>query len=197
MKANRQRGFTLIEILVVLAILAATMTVLLPRMFRSSGTNVREVTRNFIVLGKEVRNRARVANATMRLVIDLNPANPKYWVEKANGPQLVDPNAAEKTEYEKEMEKEKASPWEMDKVLTKTEKELPSGLYFASVETEHMESPQTEGVAYVHFFPEGLMQATAIQITDRKNLTWTLLFNPLTGQADIAEEAKSLKDLTR
>lgn len=187
-------GFTLIEIMIVLAIIGAALSIGMPRLFRKDN-NIKSVTRSFLVLGKEVRNRARLSNSTMRLVLDLDPQNPQYWVEKANGAKLLDPEAEK--EAEKTSDEEKPSEWQVDTVLTKKKKALPSGLYFGAVETIHMKSPQTEGIAYVHFFPEGLMEAASVQITDRKKLTWTLIYNPLTGQADIATEARSLKDVTR
>lgn len=150
-----------------------------------------------MVLGKEVRNRARLKNVPLRLVIDMDPAAPKYWVEMAEGPELIDPEASEKKKTALSDDKDKPPPWKMDKVITKDKKDLPSGLFFGSVETINMKGPQTDGVAYIHFFPEGLMEAAAVQITDRKRLTWTLIFNPLTGQADIAEEPRALKDVNK
>ncbi|MBX2989279.1 MAG: prepilin-type N-terminal cleavage/methylation domain-containing protein [Bdellovibrionaceae bacterium] len=187
-------GFTLIEIMIVIAIIGAAIAIATPRLFKKD-TNIKSVARQFLVLGKEVRNRARLSNATMRLVLDLDPAEPKYWVERAKGPQLIDPEAEEKRDEEEDGKK--PPMWDMDTVLIKEKRKLPSGLYFGSVETLHMKAPQTEGVAYVHFFPEGLMEAASIQITDRKNLTWSLIYNPLTGQADIVESARALKDVNR
>jgi general secretion pathway protein H len=81
--------------------------------------------------------------------------------------------------------------------MTKTEKKLPPNLKFSQVETINMTEPITSGLAYIHFFPEGMMEASAIQISDNKNGTWTLVFNPLTGQADIIEKAATLKNLER
>jgi general secretion pathway protein H len=81
--------------------------------------------------------------------------------------------------------------------VTRKEQVLPSGLRFASLETANMKSPITSGTAYIHFFPEGFVEAAALQITDGKKLTWTLVFNPLTGQAEIVEKAQSLKDIQR
>jgi general secretion pathway protein H len=52
-------------------------------------------------------------------------------------------------------------------------------------------------MAYIHFFPEGFVEAAAVQITNGKSLTWTLVFNPVTGQADIIEQARALKDIQR
>ncbi|MGZ3775499.1 MAG: pilus assembly FimT family protein [Pseudobdellovibrionaceae bacterium] len=194
---SSRRGFTLIEIMIVLAIIAALITVAAPRLVKKD-SNIKSVARNFIVLSKEVRNKARLTNSTYRLVISLNPKEAKYWIERANGPQPVDPNAAEK-EKKKSEDKEKAPPplFQMDKSLFKKEKVLPNGLYFGSVETINVKTPVTSGLAYIHFFPEGFVEAAAVQITDGNKLTWTLVFNPLTGQADIIEKASSLKDTQR
>lgn len=195
--SSSQRGFTLIEIMVVLAIVAALITVAAPRLTKKD-SNIKSVARNFIVLSKEIRNKARLTNSTYRLVISLDPQDAKYWIERANGPQPVDPNAYER-EKEKNEDKEKAPPplFQMDKSLLKKEKALPSGLRFASVETINVKSSITSGLAYIHFFPEGFVEAAAVQITDGNKLTWTLVFNPLTGQADIIEKAQSLKDAQR
>lgn len=192
---SSQRGFTLIEIMIVLAIMAALITVGAPRLLKNNEGNIKAVARNFIVLSKELRNKARLTNSTYRLAISMEAGEEKYWVERANGPQTVDPEA-----YEKEKETGEDAPpplFQMDKSLLKKEKELPGGLRFASVETVNMKAPMTSGVAYIHFFPEGFVEASAVQITNGNNLTWTLVFNPLTGQADIIEKASSLKDIQR
>ncbi|WP_374079663.1 Tfp pilus assembly protein FimT/FimU [Bdellovibrio bacteriovorus] len=193
-----QKGFTLIEIMMVLAILAAVLVVGAPRVFKKNA-NIKSVARQFIVLSKEIRNKARLTNSTYRLVIDMDSKEAQYWVERANGPQTVDPEAYEKAK-EKESEKEEGAPpplFQIDKSITKKEQTLPSGLRFGSVETANMKAPLTSGLAYVHFFPEGFVEAAAVQITNGNNLTWTLVFNPLTGQADIIEKASSLKDIQR
>lgn len=193
---SNQKGFTLIEIMIVIAILAAVIAVGLPRMFGAS-TNIKPVARGILVLGKEIRNKARLTNSTYRLAISMEDGKPTYWVERANGPQPVDPEAAEKA---KEALDDKDAPpplFQMDKSFTKKEKELPGTLRFASVETANMTAPMTSGVAYIHFFPEGFVEAAALQITNGNNLTWTLVFNPLTGQADIIDKAQSLKGLNR
>ena len=55
----------------------------------------------------------------------------------------------------------------------------------------------TEGMAYIHFFPQGLIETAALQIADPKGNVFTLVYNPLTGKADIITEARDLKDLAR
>lgn len=191
-------GMTLIEILVVMGVLAA-LVVLGAQRIRRSENNIKATARQFMVLGKEIRNQARLTNKAHRLVIELDPAEPKYWVEIVNqGRGLIDPEARPKEESFRGDEEDAPPPeWSQSEKILKNKKELPTGLYFGSVETLHMKSPVTEGTAYVHFFPEGLMEAAAIQITDRDRTTWTLIYNPLTGQAEVAQTAKSLKDASR
>ncbi|NUN05012.1 MAG: prepilin-type N-terminal cleavage/methylation domain-containing protein [Bdellovibrio sp.] len=195
---SSQKGFTLIEIMIVLAILAAVLVVGAPKLFKPN-TNIKTVARQIITLSKETRNKARLTNSTYRIVINMDPENEKYWVERANGPQPIDPDAYEKAQEKESEKKEDAPPplFQMDKSLTKGEQSLPKGLRFGSVETINMKAPITSGVAYIHFFPEGFVEASAVQITNGNNLTWTLVFNPLTGQADIIEKASSLKDIQR
>ncbi|MGE5086713.1 MAG: Tfp pilus assembly protein FimT/FimU [Bacillota bacterium] len=193
-----RRGFTLIEVMIVLALVAALITIGAPRIFKKQN-NIKATARHFMVLSREIRNKARLSNSTYRLVIDMEGSPHKYWVEKANGPQPIDPDAAEK-EREKSKDKEEGAPpplFQIDKSLTKKEKDLPDGFRFAQVETVNTQEPISSGKAYIHFFPEGFVEAAAIQISDGNKLTWTLVFNPLTGQADIIEKAQSLKDIQR
>lgn len=196
----KQRGFTLIEVMIVLALFGALIAYGAPRLFKKQN-NIKSVTRQFLVLSKEIRNKARLSNATYRLVIEMEEKKGRYWIEKANGPRTIDLEAAEKEREEKnsKTDKENTPPplFQIDKSLLKGEKTLPDGLRFAQVETVNTKSPVSSGTAYIHFFPEGFVEAAAIQLTDGNNLTWTLVFNPLTGQADIIEKAQSLKDIQR
>lgn len=187
------KGFTLIEILIVLAIIAAIMMMGLSRIQRKDN-NVKSVVRNLAVLAKETRNQARLTGSTFRLVINMDRAKPQYWVEKAGGIELRDPDAKE--EDEKKSDEKPKNSFEIFKKLTKKEQELPKGLHFKSVEILGLQ-PFTEGVGYIYFSPEGFTDAAALQITDDQKINWTLVYSPLTGHVDILTEAKSLKDVSQ
>ena len=190
----RQKGFSLFEIMMVLVILGGLMAVGLGRINRNQ-KNVRTIMREMSVLGKEIRHRARLKNQTMRLVLDMPEKGPhRYWIEFATGPVLAVTDAKKKKNLSSdEQEKEKAaSPFKKDESLLKKDKELPNGLFFGQVESVHVGEAISVGTAYVHFLPQGLVEEAGIQITDRKNFTWTLVFNPLTGQSDVVEEAYSV-----
>ncbi|WP_413287880.1 Tfp pilus assembly protein FimT/FimU [Bdellovibrio sp. HCB337] len=194
-----KRGFTLIEVMIVIAILAGLIAVGAPRLIKKEA-NIKKTARSLTVLVKEVRNQAKLFNVTYRIVIRIESGQESYWVEKASGPALIDKEKLkEEMEGNGKKDDDKDAPpplFQIDKRLSKKEKVLPSNLHFAQVETINMSQPVTNGIAYIHFFPEGLMEASAIQLTDKK-ITWTLVFNPLTGQADIVEKAVNLKDLSR
>lgn len=183
------KAFTLIEILIVLAIIASVLALSIPRIQKREN-NIRSIARQMSVLAKEIRNHARLTNSMMRLAVNLSQKSPKYWVEKASGVELRLSKEDEKLDEEKKPK----SSFQIYKSLSRKEKELPSGLFFKSVEVHNYE-PIQEGIGYIYFSPQGFVDFSALQITDNKKLTWTLVFNPLTGQVDTLTEAKELKDL--
>lgn len=188
-----ERGLTLIEILLVLVIFAGLAAVGIPKLFSSTSTEIRKVTRHLTALTKEVRNRAKLKNATYRLVFDMSAEPHKYWLEYSQGSKPIPANL-----YEDAPQEEMSSgqiQFQKDETLIKKEKELPKGLYFGAVETINTKSPITQSVAYIHYFPEGFVEAAVIHLTNRQGLTWTLVISPLTGQAEIIEEERFLKDL--
>jgi general secretion pathway protein H len=193
---SRQKGFTLLEIVIVIAIVASLMVLGLPRI-RKNNTNIKSVVREMAGLCREIRNYARMKNSTYRLVLKVGSNEDAYGVEAATGTALAFSEEKQKKFDElSEDEKPKSAFQAVDKPL-KNPKVLPSGLSFRQVETKVRKTPVTKGTAYVHFSAEGLVEQSVIQITDGKNLTWSLVINPLTGHAQIIERAVELKDIER
>lgn len=198
---NPSRGFTLVEVMIVLGIIAAVLALGLSRIKRKDN-NIKTVTRHMRVLVKETRNRARLTSSTLRIVIQLENDKPSYWVEFGSGQQLRESSEQrkkrEEAEKDKKDDKEKtAAAFSRDEKLTKKPIQLPKGLFFGAVDVQGNKEPTTEGTEFIYFSPEGFVEPSAIQITDKKNLTWTLAISPLTGQVDIIPEAKTLKELQR
>lgn len=184
----------MLELMIVIGILGSIMAFGIPRL-KLNNNNIRKVTREFTVLTREVRTFARLKNMTYRIAFKLDPKETTYWVEAASGPVLVPSQERLKELEEMDEEKRPQSAFQkMDKPIKDTKK-LPGGLYVGSYESANLEEPVTSGMAYFYFTPEGLVERSAIQITNGDKLTWTLIFNPLTGHADIVEKAISLKDL--
>lgn len=190
-----QKGFTLIEIMVVLGILAALIAVGLPRLNRTSNS-LKKTARELAVLGKEIRNQSRLKNMTHRLVFDMTSEVHSYYVEAAAGLVTASTKPVEIDTNSEDKEQAAATPFQKSSKFFKEDRKLPSELKFKSIESLSQKDPISEGIAYIYFTPEGMVERSAIHI-GRQDTTWTLLYNPLTGQADIIEKEFSLKDIPK
>src|ERR1044072_3106016 len=83
-QVQSKKGFTLLEIIVVLGIMGAIIALGLGRV-RKKDNDLKKVARDFYVLGKEIRNAARLKSNTYRLMIRLDEGAQSYWVESATG----------------------------------------------------------------------------------------------------------------
>ena len=94
------KGFTLVEILIVLAIFARIAAMGIPALFKKSD-NIKKVARQLTSLTKEVRNRAKLKNSTYRIVFDMRAEPHRYWVEYSQGSKPIPANLyEEKTDDE-------------------------------------------------------------------------------------------------
>ncbi len=147
------------------------------------------------VLSREVRTYARLKRMTYRVAIRMDD-KPAYWIESAAGSVLIPSQQTfEKMEKGSTGDKPPAGPFQKSDKPLKGEKELPDGIKFVQVETPAHPDPLTKGIAYIYYSPEGLVERAIIQIANKNNVTWSLILNPLTGQADIVEKPMSLRDL--
>ena len=198
-RSANNAGFTLIEIMIVISIIAATLAIGAPKMFDSSTTQ-RSAVRKLGILTREIRNVARLTNQTSRLVIQMDDQKGHvYSVESAPGTAMLltedqKKNLDSLTELQKEDDKKKET-FQPDTRLVKSPIQLPRGLFFESVEYANMKEPITKGKAYIHYFPSGLSENAAIHITNRKTLNWTITIHPLTGRAEVYERKATLKEL--
>jgi general secretion pathway protein H len=193
------RGFTLIEVMVVIAILAAVVAVGAPKLFNSS-SQMRSSVRRMAIMTRDVRNIARLYNSTARMVFSMpKDKTHSYWVESASGNvTLMSEDQEQELEKLTKSQREDEQPkneFEIDARVTKEAIDLPRGLFFEGVEYDNRKEMIGSGVAYVHFFPQGLAEGAAIHLTNRKTLNWTIAINPLTGRAEVYERKISLKEL--
>ncbi len=197
-------GFTLIELMVVVAIIAGIAVMSMPYMNnRSPGT--KKFLREFTVLSRELHTRAKLNGVIYRLVIDMGtPGDGKtrpvhqYWVEAGNGKFVMsEKDEEEAMDRTKETDKAKqADPkgFTVDTSVTKPH-ELPFDLIFERVELTRVKNPITQGRAFIHYLPQGLVDEAAIHIKGDRGQTWTVSIHPLTGKAELISKSVSLKDM--
>src|SRR5690606_13599332 len=78
---------------------------------------------------------------------------------------------------------------------TKEAFQVAKCLFCAKCEAASFPEGASSGQAFLYFSPEGLVEPAAIQLTNGKETTWTLIVNPLTGRMDLVDRAVSLRDL--
>jgi general secretion pathway protein H len=199
---KKQNGFTLVEVLVGLVIIALVVSVTVPRLGRSLGTQMKSVTRKIIAASREMHNNARIKNKTFRLVIELGDkekhAGQQITVESADPNYLMPDPEEEKNKRSKTSDKEAkpASRFSPDIEVLRHPIILPDGVIFEDVEVKTESRPIVEGKAYVHYFPSGLVDLAVIHITNGKSMKWTLVIAPLTGAVNVRTEYVSLKDIS-
>lgn len=201
---RNSKGFSFVEMMVVLAIIGIFLT-FSARKLVNPNSEMKSAVRRFTATVKKLRNRARIENKTYRLVFDLPPEKEKeqsYWVEStAKAALLLNEEQRETLEegLEEDEQKQKPDPQGFipdASIIKDPPATLPRGLFFDYIElaNEDVESIKS-GRVYIYFFPQGYVQGSAIHLTDRQNLNWTLAIQSLTGQVDIYNNKRDLKEI--
>ena len=196
-----QKGFSMIEIMIVLALIGM-FVVFGARRLVDNNQKMKSSVRRFAVTVKKLRNKARVQNTTYRLVFDLpqkQEEEQSYWVESTSEKALLI-TEEQREERIKELEDqvegdEKVIDPQGFAPVGEQANTLPRGLFFDSIQIAGEEKEQKEGRIFIYFFPQGFVQESAIHLTDRNKLNWTLTIHPLTGKVDIMNKYVDLEEL--
>lgn len=189
------------EIMIVIALVGMVIAFGVTRL-GGKNREVKTAIRRFSVLGKTLHTKAKLLNRTYRIVIDMKAeADHSYWVESSTGKvTLLSDDKKEELERLTTIQREqltKKNEFSKDSSMTKAALELPKPLFFKSVEYTQRKDAVTEGQAYIHFFPQGLVEEAAIHITDGEDLNWTLAFHPITGKVDIISQDVPLEEISQ
>ncbi|MFK8137344.1 MAG: Tfp pilus assembly protein FimT/FimU [Bdellovibrionales bacterium] len=202
-------GFTLMEVMIVMVLIAGVVTLAIPRLSNDS-QQVRADIRRLSVTTRRMLQEAQMKNKTYRLVLEMNNSEEEpdsYWLESSSKAHLFDPrDDQEEREAKLEAKKraddgetteteEAARGFQIDSKVLKKPKKLPEGYRFKSISYSNRETI-SEGQAYIYFYPQGFTEESLIHIQNEKdNINWSLLVHPLTGYVDILTQEVKLEDL--
>jgi prepilin-type N-terminal cleavage/methylation domain-containing protein len=209
-KQSHQRflGFTMLELMVVVVLIAGLMAIVIPALSSIAGADVKNEVTRMIGLTQEVYARAAISGITHRINIDLD--NQNYWVEVKEGEAGT---IAPEMGYEELMnvlitksKKEAENAFEYQYVPHYKEVSGPLGekstleknIVFHGAWTEQMPEVARTGIVSIYFFSGGYTQASFVSLAqkgDQEDTSIYVALSPLTGAASTNQGEPNIKDL--
>jgi type IV pilus assembly protein PilA len=190
---HEREGFTLIEMMVVMAIMALMAAMALPSISSFFNVSLSSTGRQFAGTVKETYNATVITGQVHRIVYDLKEGS--YWVEAGPPTLMLDTKESKERESrmkrmsmkDDEKKKDDTGGFMMDKSVTRKKISLPLGVKFEDIKTQQTDEPITDGKAYTHFFPHGLIEQTIVHLQDNSQHHVSLVISPIVGKTDMYE----------
>lgn len=186
-KELRSDGFTLIEVLVVLGIIAMMSIFALPSLTGYFQLSLSAAARELSTTVKEAYNASILTGKVYRLAYDLETS--EYWVESGPAGALLDTDESRKKDErrkkfsDKDKAKNLSTGYSLDRTITRKKMGLPRGVVYEDVVTEQSKDPILKGQAATHFFPHGLTEQTIIHLKDNANHHSSLVIQSISGSS--------------
>jgi prepilin-type N-terminal cleavage/methylation domain-containing protein len=186
-KPSRQAGFSLVEVLIVMALLALIVGIVAPGINSAFRVSAESFARQTALLLREARDRAMLLDKLIRLRIDLEKQ--ELWLEEAAGGYLLRRDSADRpglsSREREEAEKSESEAFVMVEALTKEKRALPGGLKIVEVITPRAKDPVKEGRVDVYFFSNGTSDGATLHFEDDEQVKYSLKLHPITGQSKV------------
>jgi general secretion pathway protein H len=183
------RGFTLIELMIVMSVIALLAAAAAPALGALTGADARKGAGELAAAMRWLFDSAAVRHSTCRLV--LAPASRSYWAECAPGRATIDGDPEKAREQERRREEDAAGePGAKAPGFAKfadpivKERELPGNAVFRTVRIDGRDALSGDANAYVHFFPGGRAQSARVTIADGDHV-FSIRLEPFTGRARV------------
>jgi general secretion pathway protein H len=199
---KRPAGFTLLELMIVIAIIAGCVSIVIPRI-GNNNNKIKAVLRELTVVSRQLHSKAKLSGATYRLVIDMRDdptgkSEQAFWVEMSASNTLIkSTDNKTKPELDKDGKEIKKDDYALDASVTKKPRVLPQGLHFEMVELSRLQEPIKSGKAYIHYLPQGLVEEAAIHLKTDKDQHYTISIQPLTGKAEVISSDQKLQEIRK
>ena len=214
---QRARGFTLVEVLLVVALMAIMSAMVVSGSGMLTGTRMRSAGALIMSSVRVATTRANSIGRPVRLVFDLDAG--RIMMEETRGRMLRVTNHDEgakagaqaateaeqlAAEYARDVIQGPRAPeaafspvqsFASDGDDPALGRELGKDIRFVQVQTEHDAEPRVVGRAYLYFWPGGGTERAAIQITrPGDHLGLTVLVSALTGRAKLERGRVELEE---
>lgn len=199
----KNEGFSLIELMIVVAILGLVGLIAIPSISNTFRFSVQSTARELATLIKDTSNSAQITGKVHRLAYDLK--NQQYWVEstaemtllKSEESVTLDKQNSRSRKKEEDEDAKKNGGFRQENSLTKKKRTLAIGVKFKDIYTEQSDEPITDGIAYTHIFPQGLSEKTLVHLEDTGKNQVSLIVSNLLGRCSVEGRAIEAKEVFR
>jgi type II secretion system protein H len=161
-KIRNERGFTLIELMVVIVILGVMLSLIIPRLGELGEANLKRSARHLTGMIRFLKDESQARKAVYRLRFDVHEG--RYWAEVMT---LMSDQSVEFRNYSSAMGSEGS---------------LSGQTTFRDVKVgSHPDDPS------IQFTPDGWVENASIHLRDGADKDFTLLVKPLTGATELRE----------
>ena len=189
-----ERGFTLVELMIAIAIVAVLAAAVMPSVASLSGADARKAAGELSGSLRYLFDTAALRHATCRMALDLDG---RAWraecaprlvgVARGKAEELDDEELARRFPGEQDADRRRLLASSRfgafsDSLLKK--RELSGRTVIREVRVEGRQDPITEGTAYVHFFPGGQAERAFIEVADGDTL-FTVVVEPYSGRSRV------------
>ena len=207
-KVKRVFGFSLLELMVVVVLLAGLLAIVIPAISSIAGSNVKSEATRFAGFCHEVYARAAILGITHRINIDLD--NQTYWVEIKEGDAgTISPEigyeelmknfiAKGKEEAKKSFEYQYVPQYKEISGPLGEKNTLGKNIVFHGAWVEGMPEIARTGTVSIYFFSGGYTQASFVSLAQKGDEEDTAIYvalSPLTGDVSIDLGEPDIKNL--
>jgi general secretion pathway protein H len=161
-ETQKKEGFTLIELMIVIAVLGVMITLVIPRLGELGEANMKRSARHLTGMIRFLRDESEARKTVYRLRFDVQGG--RYWAEV-----MV-------------LTSDKSVEFRPLKSSIGSEGSLSGQTTFRDVQAaSHPDDP------YIQFTPDGWVENAAIHLRNGDGKDFTLLVNPLMGSTELRE----------
>jgi general secretion pathway protein H len=186
--SKREQGFSLIEILIVVGLIALATTIFIPSLTGAFRTSTDAFARQTALVLGQARDRAMLTDKLIRLRIDLDKqvmsldeASSSYLVPKA-------PDGPLSEREKEELEKKEAAVYQPVKEIMAEPRALPKELRIVQVSTPRLKKPVTEGLVDIYFFNNGHTDGATIYLKSSEDVYNAIVLHPITGLSRLEQK---------